>query len=661
MNVVLPKLALRRYTLATAIALGLSAGNLAFINTAFAQQTTPTTTSPATTSETVTLALDNADVRDLIRWAQDVTGKSIIVHPNVKGKVTVMAGDPMTRGEAYQVFLSVLQVHGFATVETDNSLKIIPDALAKQSSVPLVEKQNQSGQEDVVVRILKVKNVSATQLVNLLRPLVPQVGHLAAYPATNALIIADRANNIDKVIEIVARLDKVGVVDIELLPLEFASAKEVLSVINTLLPKAQGKGAEGASGLQLAVDERSNSILLTGDPATRQQIRKLVKRLDQPLSGEGNTQVFHLNYANAKDLVEVLESVSGSVQKNEKDQSTANIEVSIKANEALNALIVTAPPSVLNTMKGVIAKLDVRRPQVLVEALIVEVNEDLGHDFGVEWRTSSSGDVRAGFSSFPDIIDPGTSPAADISLGSGLSLGYFRGGELRALINALATETNANILSTPTIMALDNEEAEILVGENVPFITGSEAREGDDPFQTIERQDVGISLKVKPRINRDNSVTLDIEQSVESVTSNSEQGFITNKREIKTRVLIGNNETLVLGGLMEDKLEETESKVPFLGDIPGVGRLFKSTSTDTVKKNLMVFIHPTILSEADSGYDLTSKRYHEMQKHQRNFHSKIETYFVPRDIPELPNLKPNPTKAKKIAPEATKADDTSNE
>lgn len=656
MNVVFPKLALRQYTLATAIVLGFSAGSLPFSHNAWAQQT-----QSAVSSETVTLALDNADVRDLIRWAQDVTDKSIIVHPNVKGKVTVMAGDPMTRGEAYQVFLSVLQVHGFATVEGDNSLKIIPDALAKQSSVPLIDKQHQSGQEDVVVRILKVRNVSATQLVNLLRPLVPQVGHLAAYPATNALIIADRASNIGKVMEIVTRLDKVGVVDIELLPLEFASAKEVLGVINKLLPKAQGKGAEGGSGLQLAVDERSNSLLLTGDPATRQQIRKLVKRLDQPLSGEGNTQVFHLNYANAKDLVEVLESVSGSVQKNEKDQGTADIEVSIKANEALNALIVTAPPSILNTMKGVIAKLDVRRPQVLVEALIVEVNEDLGHDFGVEWSTDSNANVRGGFSAFPTLTSRPDLPP-NLTFNSGFNLGYFRGGELRALINALATESQANILSTPTIMALDNEEASILVGQNVPFITGSEAREGDDPFQTIERQDVGITLKVKPRINRDNSVTLDIEQSVESVTESAEASdIITNKREIKTRVLIGHNETLVLGGLIRDEVEEAEKKVPFLGDIPVMGRLFKSTSTNTVKRNLMVFIHPTILAEANSGYELTRERYYDMQNRQRDFRQKIETYFVPGALPELPPLAPAEASNKANPSESADADEEDDE
>ncbi|WP_240946427.1 type II secretion system secretin GspD [Pseudomaricurvus alkylphenolicus] len=597
-----------------------------------------------TAQEQITLALENADIRDLIQWAQEVTEKSIIVHPNIKGKVTVVAGQPMTRGEAFQVFMSVLQVHGFAAIESGNVIKVIPDALAKQSAVTIAPEDSREATEEVTVQIVKVKNISATQLVNLLRPLVPQVGHLAAYPATNALIVADRAANIRKIMEIVQRLDTVGVVDIELLPLEYASAKEVSEVINKLLPKQQAKGATQLT-VQLAVDERSNSILLTGDPATRSQIRKLVQRLDQPLAGDGNTQVFYLNYANAKDLVPILESIAGSVQKNQKDQSASKAEVGIQASESLNALVITAPPSVLNTMKGVIGRLDKRRSQVLVEALIVEVREDLGNDLGIEWFGNNT-DTSIGFSSFPRTrfnIDPDTGLGDS---GTGLTIGYFRGGELRALINALATETNANILSTPTIMALDNEEAQILVGENVPFITGSEARENDDPFQTIQRQDVGITLKVKPRINNDNSVTLDIEQSVESISESADVNaadIITNKREIKTRVLIENQEILVLGGLIRDEMEEIENKVPLLGDIPGLGRLFKSTSSDTVKRNLMVFIHPTILADARSSLEISREQYDRIRQDQRAFRNRVESFFIPRSLPQLPELEKAPT------------------
>lgn len=596
--------------------------------------------SSAATEGRITLALDNADIRDLIQWAQEVTGKSIILHPNVKGRVTVIAGEPMSRAEAYEVFLATLEVYGFAVIDGPNSIKVIPDALAKQSSVPVTQVDSRQTSEDIVVQIIKIKNISATQLVNLLRPLVPQVGHLAAYPETNALIIADRVNNIQKVIDIVKSLDTGSTVDIEFLPLEFASAKDVAEVINKLLPPPQEKGIESLS-IMVAVDERSNSLLLTGDLATRSQIRKLVNRLDQPLAGDGNTQVFYLNYSNAADLVPILESVSGSLKKSQKDKAAVDTDVGIQANESLNALVITAPPAMLNTMKGVIAKLDRRRAQVLVEALIVEVNEDLGKDLGIEWIANNS-DTSLGFRSFPRTpilnIDPtaGLGPA-----GSGFTMGYFRGGEMRALVNALATETNANILSTPTIMALDNEEARILVGSNVPFITGSEARANDDPFQTIERKDVGITLKVRPRVNNNDSVTLEIEQSVENISQTADVGaadIITNKREIKTRVLIDNNQILVLGGLIRDEAEEMESKVPLLGDIPMLGHLFKSTSTKTVKRNLMVFIRPMILNDSASSFEVTRERYDRIRQNQQEFRSKVDSYFVPGPVPELPEV-----------------------
>ncbi len=595
--------------------------------------------------ETVTLSLQDAEIEDLVRWAGQVTNKTIIVHPNVKGRVTVLAGESMTREEAYQVFLSVLQVHGFSVIEAGDALKVIPAQQAKENDVPLLETGN-AGQEDMVVRIVKVKNISAVEVVNLVRPMVPQFAHLAAYPPTNAILIAASAGKIDQIARIVDRLDQVGSIDIELLPLQFASARQVADVVGKLLPGGgqQSQGAE-TKGLTIAVDERSNSLLLTGDPVTRQQIKALVQRLDQPLSGDGNTQVIYLQYAKAEDLVPILESVSGSVQKGEKDQRLADVDVNIRANESLNALIITAPPSLQNAMRGVIGKLDVRRAQVLVEALIVEVNEDLANDLGVQWQSNLTPDqesVFAGFSAFPPTVSPLTfdSSTSTVTLGSGLSLGYFRGGTLRAIIQALEGETNANILSTPTILALDNEEAQILVGSSVPFITGSQKREGDnDPFQTIQRQDIGVSLKIKPRINTNNSVTLDIEQKVESIAQSTVQtaDIVTNKREIKTRVLIDNDQVLVLGGLIRDEISESESKVPLLGNVPIIGRVFKSTSSTVVKKNLMVFIHPVILRDNRSSNDATRARYEHMRDNQKQFGDRVETFYVPGPLPLLPD------------------------
>jgi len=616
----------------------------------------------ANKSENITLSLDNADVADLIRWASDVTDKNIILHPNVQGRITVIAGEPMSQKEAYQVFLSVLQVHGLAVIEENGSLKVIPDAQAKQSAIPLASETLPGSAEDVVVQIVRVKNISATNVINLLRPLVPQTGYLAAYPQTNTMIIADRASNIQKLLNIVNRIDQVGTIDIELISLDFADAKEVINVLSKLLPKQTAGQDQGSSPFNLAVDERSNSILMTGDPVTRQQIHSLVKRLDQPLEGDGNTQVVRVQYATATDLVPLLQSISGSVQKGAKAQGITDVDVSIQAHEQLNALVITAPPSLLTTMRTVIKQLDVPRAQVLVEALIVEVNEDLANNLGIEWQTNGANTgegVVGGFSNFSGDITPlSLGDGGALNLGTGLSLGYFRGGSLRGIINMLTGETNANILSTPSIVSLDNEEAEILVGSNVPFITGSQTLDGSaDPFQTIQREDIGITLKVKPRINNNNSVTLDIEQSVESISQSAvtASDIVTNKREIKTRVLIEDDNVLVLGGLMRDEVTDGESKVPIMGSIPVLGNLFKSKSTTITKTNLMVFIHPRILHSSESLKAISRDKYNHMRGLQMGFDAQVERFWIPGSSPVLPELpvqskQPTKTSIETVAP-----------
>jgi len=595
-------------------------------------------------NDEITLSLDNADVADLVRWASDVTDKNIILHPNVQGRVTVIAGEPMNEQEAYDVFLSVLQVHGLAIVQEGDSLKVIPDAQAKQSPIPLSDDLKSLSGEEMIIQVVRVKNISATNVINLLRPLVPQTGYLAAYPQTNTMVIADRASNIQKLMNIINRIDQVGTIDIELISLEFADAKEVINVLTKLLPKQAGNQSEGSSPFNLAVDERSNSILMTGDPVTRQQIQSLVKRLDQPLDGDGNTQVVRVQYATAADLVPLLQSISGSVQKGAKAQGITDVDVSIQAHEQLNALVLTAPPSLLNTMRGVIKQLDIPRAQVLVEALIVEVNEDLANNIGIEWQAEPRiNGTTGGFNSFPSDLSPlSAADGGGFNLGTGLSFGYFRGGSLRGIVNMLTGETNANILSTPTIVSLDNEEAEILVGSNVPFITGSQQRAGDiDPFQTIQREDIGVTLKVTPRINNNNSVTLDIQQSVESIAQSavSTADIVTNKREIKTRVLIGDDEVLVLGGLIRDEITDGENKVPILGSIPILGNLFKSKTTTVTKTNLMVFIHPRILHNRDSLRAISRDKYNNMRGLQKEFDDQVERFWLPGVAsPSLPEL-----------------------
>ncbi|WGL17157.1 type II secretion system secretin GspD [Microbulbifer bruguierae] len=607
-------------------------------------------------AERVTLSLDDADIRDLINWAADFTGKNIIVHPNVKGKVTVVAGDPMTHAQAFDVFMSVLQVNGFSLVEQGDAWKVVPDALAKQQAIPVIDEKTRAPGEALVVRTVKIENISAAQLIAMLRPLIPQTGHLAAYADTNTLIVADRAANIDQIVRLIKQLDRAGAIDIELVPLEFASAKEVKQVINELLQSSGKQAGNDVQPLRIAVDERSNSILLTGDPVTRAQLRKVIERLDQPLTGEGNTAVVYVQYASAADLKPILEGMSGSIQKTEKDQQVADVEVSIQVNEELNALVLTAPPSLLETMKGVIAKLDVRRAQVLIEAIIVEVTEGTGNELGVKWIAGNGDDVFAGFENdFAEtaIVDEDGNVLSEYNpfsldpvnlIRSGLNLGFLSGTDVRVAINAMASENNANILSTPTIMALDNEEAEILVGQNVPFITGEQLLSGsnNDPFTTIQRQDVGTTLKVTPRVNNNNSVTLEIEQKVENVLPVTGQAadIVTSKREIRTKVLIDDGAILVLGGLIEDKVTEVTDKVPLLGDIPGIGRLFRNSSKSVDKTNLMVFLRPRILSNQVAGYEETRRRYRDMQEKQLFLQDRTSRIWDWNRGETLPDLLP---------------------
>lgn len=617
----------------------------------------------------VTIAFDNADVKDVIRWASDLTEKNIIVHPGVAGKkITVVAGEPMTRIEAWQVFLSALQVNGLAVMENGDTVKILPEADAKSEKMPLADADNKTGKEDMVVRIVKVKNLAAAQLISLLKPLTPNTAHFAAYPETNTLIIADRAGNIDQIVNIIGKIDQAGTIDIEIIKLEYASAKDVAKILSELVQKTAGKeGAAPSQALNITSDERSNSILMTGDPVMRMQMRKLIQKLDQPLAGDGNTQVVYLNYITAKDMLPILEGVGGSAKGGTpKEAGPQEVEVNIQALEQTNAVVITAPPSMLNTMKGVIAKLDVRRKQVLVEAIIVEVSADISRDLGVFWN-SNGGDGVQGRGVFrtsgADFEQGGNKDSFLDSLNlGGMSLGYFNDGSMRALLRALEGNTDANVLSTPTVIALDNEEAKILVGESVPFktgvertnsnvvsggITGNRDTQYNNDFVQIDRQDIGVTLKVTPRINQDGVLTLEIEQKVESINSDAKVGgqsgasdIITNKREISTTALVKDDGVIVLGGLMRDEVQTAENGVPFLKDIPVIGNLFKGKSKGSLKKNLMVFIHPRILYDDEDNARETSHYYESVRKSQEKFNNEDEQdYFhINKPMPELDAL-----------------------
>jgi general secretion pathway protein D len=607
-------------------------------------------------AEQITLNLNNADIEALIKTVSEHTGKNFVIDPRVKGKVTVISAHPMNREEFYQVFLSILEVHGFSTVPSGSLIKIVPDVKAKQAGIPTLSDLNQLPGDQVVTRIIQVQNVTATQLVPILRPLIPQEGHLAAYPATNVLIISDRRQNVDRLLKIIGQIDQVSDSSIEVVTLQHASAAEVVRIINGLQESAAKSGADHS--VKLVADERTNSVLISGDPTSRLRAKVLIEHLDTPFDNAGNAQVIYLKYANATDLVTVLTGVSESIQQGKQAGGKAagkpGIPINIQADEAANALIITAPPDQFRALEAIIRKLDIRRAQVLVEAIIAEVSYDKAKRLGVQWIV----DGTPGGSGPVGIINLGTSRISDlatavasgkaVSLGSGTLIG---GGKFdsdsvnfAALIQALESDSASNILSTPSLMTLDNQEAEIVIGQNVPFITGSYTSTGSsdssvNPFQTVQREDVGLTLRVKPQINEGNAVKLEIEQEVSSIDTTATTGasdIVTKKRNIKTVVMVEDGDTVVLGGLIDENLQQTEEKVPILGDVPLLGALFRATSTTKVKQNLMVFLRPVILRDAATNTQIASSKYNYFRAKQLDMKQEGVNLMPDEVTPILP-------------------------
>jgi general secretion pathway protein D len=606
-------------------------------------------------AEQITLNLNNADISALIKTVSEHTGKNFVIDPRVTGKVTVISAHPMDNDEFYEVFLSILEVHGFSTIPTGDVIKIVPDVKAKQLGIPTVNLDNELPGDQIVTRIIQVTNINAAQLVPILRPLIPQQGHLAAYPDTNVLIISDRRQNVDRLLKIVAQIDQVSDSTIEVVTLQHASAAEVVRILNGLQERG-GKGAEGP--IKLAADERTNSILISGDPTARLRSRVIIEHLDTPYDNEGNAQVVYLKYAKATDLVTVLTGVTENMQKGgEKGKSApiSNMPMFIQADEAANALILSGPPDVLNSLQSIIRKLDIRRAQVLVEAIIAEVSADKVKELGVQWivdgSSGGSGPVGVINLGSPKISDIATAAAAGeaIPLPSGTLVGFgeFDSASVNfaAVLRALESDSSTNILATPSIMTLDNQEAEIVIGQNVPFITGSYAATGAsstsvNPFQTVQREDVGLTLKVTPQINEGSAIQLDIEHELSSIDTTATvvaSDLVTRKRVIKTSVVVDDGSTIVLGGLLQENLQQQEEKVPLLGDIPALGNLFKAKSTTKGKQNLMVFLRPVILRDAATQSQVSSSKYNYFRAQQLELRQKGINLMPDEVVPVLPN------------------------
>ncbi|MGD8926409.1 MAG: type II secretion system secretin GspD [Thioalkalispiraceae bacterium] len=574
----------------------------------------------------ITLNFAEADIRTVIDAVSKYTNRNFIIDPRVKGKVTIISQRPMNADQVYQVFLSILKVHGFAAIPGKDVTKIVPDVNAKQDAIETVSGLTNSESDELVTHIIEVKYVNASQLVPILRPLVPQRGHLAAVPSSNVIIISDTAANIARLTTIIKRIDTATGDEIEVIPLRHASAAELVRILTQLKGPAQKGGPEEA---KVVADERTNSLLISGDKTARLSIKALIVHLDTPLDIGGNTHVVYLRNAVAKDLVPVLTGVSQqAVKAANKAGGGQTGEVNIQADENTNALVITSPPDIFRSLKAVINQLDVRRAQVMVEAVIAEVSHEKSRELGVQWAIDGrDGNNAVGLVNF-NLGTPITAYAnlenPPSPVGFNVGFGDLTGvNKIAALLSALAGDSQTNVLSTPTLVTLDNEEAEIVVGQNVPFVTGSYTSTGTggstptNPFNTISREDVGLTLKIKPQINEGDAIKLDVTQEVSSLApSSAASDIITNKRSIKTSVMVDDGQIIVLGGLIKDDLIESEQKVPGLGDIPLLGWLFRYQRTSKVKTNLMVFLHPTIMKDKKSMRALTTEKYNFLRSKQ---------------------------------------------
>ena len=587
----------------------------------------------------VTLNFNATDINAVISAVSEMTGRNFIVDPRVKGKVTVISHRALKSSEIYQVFLSVLKVHGFAAIPGKNVTKIVPEVNAKQdaistgsSSIPL--------SDEFITQVLEIKNVDAAQLVPILRPLVPQRGHLAAYPGSNVLVISDSAANIRRLKKIISSIDQATGDEIEVVSLQHASASEVVRIIQQLSSQDPKKKKNN-----LIADDRTNSILLGGNKASRLRVKALIAHLDTPVDVGGSTQVVYLRNAVAKDLVPVLTGVSKSVSKAKgKKAGVAASNISIQADEHTNALVITAPPDIFRSLRSVIRRLDIRRAQVLVEAVIAEVSTNSAQEFGIQWAADSAGDNAVGLVSF-GLGNPLTGLLSDPpSLGHGLNLavGNLEGkNRVGALISALSSDGKSNILSTPSLLTLDNEEAEIVVADNVPFVTGSYSGTGGgstptNPFQTIQREDVGLTLRITPQINEGNAIKMKVEQEVSSVSASAQAvDLITSKRSLKTNVIVDDGQMIVLGGLIKEDFQDNEQRVPGLGDIPILGWFFRYNKTSKVKTNLMVFLQPTILKDAALTSAHTGDKYNFIRAQQLKLRKEGFRLAAEEDSPLL--------------------------
>ncbi len=644
------------------------------------------------------LNLKDVDIRAFIEQVASITGENFIVDPAVKGTITVISPSAMSKEAVNEVFLSVLRVNGFAAVASENATRIVPLATNKGTASSGTARANS---QQIITRVVAVKNANIEEAVKLLKPLVSPAGYLEGSATSNALIVSDYADNVAQVMKSLQGLDRPGGGEVEIIPLKEAWVGNIVPLIETLSP-VQLADSKSRNRLRVVADERSNSIIVRGDVSDRQAIRRLVETLDKKVPSGSDIQLIRLQYADAREVAGLLRRMlsngggagGGAVANsptaaaavnagsaNGGNAAGANLfatalgnasagangasgqvsdggDGSIQADVALNALVVRAEPARMNEIRALVRQLDVRRPQVLIEAAIVEVTSDQSRQLGVQLAGGGVAEkIAAGTTQFSATGLPISSVLAQLGSaqsgavgGEGLAIALGVKDSFDVVIRALASTAGVNLLSTPSITTLDNAEARIVVGQNVPFRTGSfstlNAGVGN-PFTTIERQDIGVTLRVLPQIHEGNLVRLTIAQEVSSIAPTQTTGaadLITNKRTIETKILAEDGETIVLGGLIQDDVTETVSKVPLLGDIPLLGALFRNTSSANTKRNLVVFLRPTVLNDRLAAGRVTQGRYQQIYDVQLLQPSSGLGDHAPRQAPDASTIFTPPAK-----------------
>ncbi|AUY37235.1 type II secretion system secretin GspD [Pseudomonas sp. PONIH3] len=579
----------------------------------------------------------DTELGEFIDSVSRITGTTFIVDPRVQGKVTVRTVDRHDADAIYDIFLAQLRAQGFAAVDLPNgSVKIVPDQAARLEPVPVeTAGKKAEGSDGVATRVFNVRNAASEQMLGILKPLIdPRVGVITPYPAANLLVVTDWRSNLERIDSLLRQLDQVSDEPLQVMPLKHASAADTAGLVTRLLAREQG-----ADSAQVVADPRSNALLVRGSADSRERVRALLVQLDRPSDSlrSSNTQVIYLRHANAAEVVKVLRGLSqaGTVPAAEGEGKDAPVPaasdsgIRLEYEEGTNAVVMVGPDSELAAYRSIVEQLDIRRAQVVVEAIIAEVSDSSAQELGVQWLFADekfgAGIVNFGGNGVNIASIAGAASSGDneklgkllsATTGATAGIGHIGGGfNFAMLVNALKGKSGFNLLSTPTLLTLDNAEASILVGQEVPFVTGSVTQNNANPYQTIERKEVGVKLRIKPQISIDDSVRLDIVQEVSSIAdSSAASDVITNKREIKTKVMVEDNGLVILGGLISDEMATSNQRVPLLGDIPYLGRLFRSDASKNTKQNLMVFIRPRILRDGESLAGISQQKYRSLQQ-----------------------------------------------